>query len=58
MGTGTHVAEGRSWEEVTAMEINLGIPGASPPPPGPQAQSVLLWPSSLSQNVEVSELSP
>lgn len=38
MGTGTRVAEDKSWEEVTSMEINPGTPRASPPPPGPQTQ--------------------
>lgn len=40
------------------MKINPGTPGASPPPPGPQTQAVLLGPSSLSPNVGVSELVP
>lgn len=42
MGTGTHAAEGKSWKEVTIVEINPGTPGASPPPPGPQATRSLL----------------
>lgn len=44
----------RSWQWKPILEYM----GPSLPQPGPQIQSFLLWPSSLLQNVQVSELDP